>query len=340
MRLNREKFIAALQSVRAGLTSRETIEQSTHFVFRGGKVTTFNEEVCCSTTSDLGEDSLGAVQAKPVLELLYKLPDDEIEVEFTESEFTLKGKRKFAAYRLESQIFLPEDAVEQPKEWVALPEGFGEAVALACSCASTDDSRFALTCVHFHPEYVEACDNLQLLRYPLCLGITTPILIKASALSGLEKVDVQKFGVAANWLTFRSDSGLTYSCRRYAEDYPELGGIVAGGGTPITLPTGMELVVNRAKAAATSADDDKLDVSLKAGKVRIQSLSSRSRYWEVQDVDYDGPPLSFRISADVLASLGSHDGSAEVSESKLKVVTDRYSYVSCLTKVSKKVEAV
>jgi hypothetical protein len=66
--VNREVLLQQLESVQAGLSSREIIEQSSCFVFKDGNVVTFNDEVSCSRPCELGSFT-GAVQAAPLLSI-------------------------------------------------------------------------------------------------------------------------------------------------------------------------------------------------------------------------------------------------------------------------------
>ena len=180
MRVNREELLKVLQSVSPGLAAKEILEQSSCLVFLDGKVATFNDEVACSRKSPL--DLTGAVKAKPLLELLGKLAEDDIEVEQSNGELLVKGKRRKAGVRMEAEVMLPVDAVEEPDEWMKLPAEFSEAVSIVHTCASGEESQFVLTCVHIHPEYLEACDKLQVVRYPLETGVEESTLVRAESL--------------------------------------------------------------------------------------------------------------------------------------------------------------
>ena len=60
-----------LEAVSPGLATREAIEQSSCFVFKDGRVMTFNDEVACSIDCELGFD--GAVAAKPLRSAVWAL---------------------------------------------------------------------------------------------------------------------------------------------------------------------------------------------------------------------------------------------------------------------------
>ena len=84
MKINREEFLRTLEFVSAGLSSREFIQQSTCFVLVGGMIRTFNDEISCSCESPM--DGEGAIPAKPMLDLLRKMPEENILIEIEDGE--------------------------------------------------------------------------------------------------------------------------------------------------------------------------------------------------------------------------------------------------------------
>ena len=127
MKIKKLNLLNELELVSSGLSNREILEQSDSFVFVEGTLFTFNEEVSCRIDSCL-EDLTAAVKAKPLLEVLRKMSEDEIEINFNDSEFRVRGKRREAGIRLEKNITLPIRTVEEAEEWNPLPDDFDQAV--------------------------------------------------------------------------------------------------------------------------------------------------------------------------------------------------------------------
>ncbi len=78
MRVDRKLFLMQLESVMPGLSTREIIEQSSCFIFKDGKVQTYNDEIGCTQNSCLS--IRGAVQALPLISILRKLKEKYLEV--------------------------------------------------------------------------------------------------------------------------------------------------------------------------------------------------------------------------------------------------------------------
>ena len=53
MKINRMNLLNVLESVHPGLSKRDMVEQSACFVFQGGRVITFNDEIACSLETEL-----------------------------------------------------------------------------------------------------------------------------------------------------------------------------------------------------------------------------------------------------------------------------------------------
>ena len=90
--MNRKELLGALSAVRPGLANKEVMEQSCSFVFDGGMVCTYNDEIAVS--HPVPEGISGAVRASELFSLLSKFPDEEIGVEVTEAELVVSGKKR------------------------------------------------------------------------------------------------------------------------------------------------------------------------------------------------------------------------------------------------------
>ena len=81
MKVNREELLRNLESVQAGLSRREILEQSDCFVFGGKRVVTYNDEVSCRGPSGLDDSFRGAAKADKLLEVLREYPVEGVEVD-------------------------------------------------------------------------------------------------------------------------------------------------------------------------------------------------------------------------------------------------------------------
>lgn len=331
-RVNRMDFLQQLETVQPGISPRGIIQQSDSFVFKDGYVMTYNDEVACKTKSVFGKNFVGAVKEAPLLAILRKLVEDEVDVEESDGELIITGKRRKAGIRMDATIELPLDKIEKPTEWKPLPDDFTEAVSLVQECASTDESHFVITCVHLHPKYIEACDNYQLTRYKIRLGIKEPTLVKRDSLKSLTSLEMTEFAETANWIHFRNKSGVQMSCRRYSEAYPDISRIMEmGEGHPATLPKGLGEAAEKAQVfSAENGENDQVFVELVPGKLRIKGQGASGWYQEVKNLTYDGGNMSFFISPKLLIELTKKHNQCAISSDRLLVNGGKFVYVTVL----------
>lgn len=336
MRVNREDLLNELESVRPGLSPKEIIEQSSCFVFSEGAVMTYNDEVACTRKCSL--DIEGAVQAEPLIAMLAKFPNDELDITPVEGELQIKAGRRSSGIRMEQQILLPIDVVEKPRTWKPLDPEFAEAVDIVSRCASTDQSQFSVTCVHIHPDYVEACDNYQLSRFPMKNPIDQPYLVRVNSLKHIIDLGMTKFSETDSWVHFRNKQKLRLSCRRSLETYPDFSPFLKVKGTPTTLPKGLGEAVDKAEVfSKENADNNQVMVELSpknGGRLSVVGEGVSGWYKEVKKLKYLDKPIKFRIDPKLLIEITERHNDCEISKKHLIVKGARFQYCTCLGKVS------
>lgn len=334
--VNREELLRRLDAVASGLAARgETIEQSSCLALRGGRVHTFNDETFCSGPTGLGKEIEGAVAAKPLQDLLRKLPDEEVSVSQSEGVLRVSGQASGTAeLRMESEITLQIDAVEKPEKWLPLPPEFGEAVGTVQHCAAGDGAeRFETTCIHVHPKWVEAADGFQLCRWKIKTGIETPTLVRQVAVRAVNTLDVSEMAETPNWLHFRNASGLTLSCRRYLDEYPDLTGFLKVEGESVQLSKKLGLEADIAKTFTSEVkESDRVLVKIKDGKVRVVGEGVSGRYTSrARKVAFTGE-IAFYISPKLLTELVTKHSECVLSPDRLLVNSGKFRWCVCLVR--------
>ena len=333
MKIEREHLLNLLRMLTPGLASRAIIEQSGDFVFESGRVHSFNDEVVCSVDSPI--DVTMAVPSGPLLGLLEKMPDKEVEVTLEDSKLLIRGKQRRGTIRVSNDIILPINEVEQPDKWTKMPKDLTEAIRIGGMCSGTDASQAVLTCVHIHPERVESCDNFQLCRYPIKTGVKESVLVRYSSLTPMFSIPMTAIAVTPSWLYFKNDSGLTMGFRRLVEQYPgdDIGEVLSFTGSPAKFPDSAGDVLARCEVfSKENLDANLVTVVLKSGKVSLIGRGPSGWYEERLKAGYSGPDASFSIRPSLLVELMKKADVCQVSDGKLKVETDQMSYVVCTGK--------
>jgi len=331
MKIEREALLVELESVRAGLAPRENIEQSACFIFRNGKVITFNDEVSCRRTSLL-KGVEGAVVAKALTDVLHKIQDTHLDVEQIQNELCFGGHGKKFSIALDPNITLPVDRVEPPNDWRKLPKEIIEAVGMVQHCVGKDESKFVTTCVHLFADGIEACDNRQMIRCRIKTGFESSIIVRGTSIANICNMAIEQVSLADSWIHFKSSQGVTISCRRYEEEFPDLEPVLAFKGTPTSIPKDLAKACDRAAIFAEGEDgsDPVVSVSMIPGKLKIVGEGHIGWYKEIKDVVYSGPPLDFLIAPELLRQIGELYKEAEVGEERLKVTGGNWIYISAL----------
>lgn len=333
--VDRESLLQTLESVQAGIASRETaIDQSSCFAVSGGRVHTYNDIEACSAPSPLPPGFEGAIRAQKCLDILRKLPDKELEIEVADGQMILVGKRKRVGLRVEEKIELPIDAIKLPKKWKPLHPDFGEAVATVGSCAGTNEAEFLSVCINVHPKWLEAADKFQVCRWKIKTDVENPTLVRQSSLQHVSSLGMTEFAESDSWLHFRNPNGLVLSCRRYVEDYKtaEITEILKVEGAAVTLPKGLVDAVDNAAVFSSEEQGGRnlVMVELKPGKLKIRGEGTSGWYSEIKKVQYDGEPMTFYCSPALLAGVVQKKPECVIAPGRLKIDAGRWQYVTCL----------
>ena len=341
MDIKRADLLRLLESVSPGLATREVFEQSSCFVFQDKMIITYNDQVACWVESPFDADFTGAVQADSLTALLRKLPDEVIKIEIEGGLLMVRAKNKRAEIRMEAEVVLPIGSVEKPPEerWKELDEHFCEAIGIVQSCAGTDAGSFQLVCVHIHPEWVEACDNFQMCRFPISTGVKRPVLVRRDSVKHITGLAMTEFAETKTWIHFRNPQGLSLACRRFIEEFPDLTQYVQAEGVQTTLPGGLAEAVARAEVfSAANAESPNVKIALDNGSLVVSGEGTHGKYSEKKKVVYEGKPISFMIAPKLLTEVASKHNACQLTSKFLKVDTGKFVYVTSLVVPKQKTE--
>jgi hypothetical protein len=334
MKQKRNEVLNKLKQIMPGLSNKELIEQSTCFVFTQTEAITFNDEVSCRIP--FVTNFKGAVKASPLIDLLNKMNENEIEISHQQSDeqnqLIIKGKRKRSGLFMEAEVNLPVDFVEQPdKQWKKLPEEFPNAVDLVKECASKDETNFQLTCVHITPNCIEACDGYQAANYKLIFPSEKSFLIRADSLKHILSMNPILFTETKSWIHFKNKDKLILSCRKYIAQYQDLSDLFKVKGVVFEFPTEMTDAIVKANVfSSQNLNENYIKVRLKKGVLLIEGKGVDGWYEEGMKIDYDKKEIEFLISPKLLIDLFKKYKQGLINENRLKVSGKNFKYVTCL----------
>jgi hypothetical protein len=328
--VNRGEFLRNLEMCAPGVSSTGIAEQSSAFVFDAGLVTTFNDEIACRIKSGLDESFKGAVESKPLLELLHKLTEDEIAVEIADSTLSVIGKRRRADFNLEAEVLLQTESLEKPGKWFKLDPEFGESIKVVGNCSGRSDVYGYVNCVHLHPRKIEAQDAAQFCSWKIGTGFEKASLVRRDSLKHVVPLGMTKASETDNWLHFRNQAGLVMSCRKYLDEFPDRSKLFDVEGEEVAFPKGLVEELDKAQVFSRENESDRVKVTVKPGKVIVEGIGVHGKYTARPKVNYNGKPMSFLIAPDMLAEVVKQGNVCVVGKDRLTVTNGKYRYLACL----------
>lgn len=344
MKISREEFLRKLEAIQPGTDQgMPTIDQSNCFVFYEGMIGAFNSDICCRVESGLGPDITGAVRAEKALKLLHGFGDDNPDVSLEGGRLYFKGKRRERGYlNIESRISDEIQSVPLPHDFKPIHPQFGEAVGIVSNCAGTDKNKFWTTCVHIHPRWVEACDDIRACRWKFHpkdtftqpgSGIDNPVVVKKIAIKHVASAGVTELSEehSPGWIHFRTPGGMIFSCQSFIEPYEDLTDFLKFDGKTVVFPPGLEEICKTAQIFSSEfAKRDLVRVELSQGEVLVAADGITGGYQKPRKVEYNGPDLIFYISPEILGHVVGKYPQATVVPGKLRVKTDNYVFATQL----------
>ena len=337
MKIDRKTMLATLESVRSGLSSfKELLEQSCSFVFKEGRVYTFNGEVSLNAELKMseGNEVNFAVPAEDLVKLLAKLPDEEIDIELKTGEFIIVGSKRKAGLKIEKEIFLPLDNVEAPGNWIAFPERLLPLMMMGAMSCGKDETQFLTVCVHFTPNAIEASDNYKIFRAELETGFKKEMLIRADSILDLKKHKPTHMSFSKNWAHFKNKEDVVCSIRIHRGKYFDTSPFFKTKGTPIKMPGNLAEIVDRARVLGdnyVTSSNSEVSINLSESLLILSAHKATGWYEEKKRVKYTGRDISFSINPQLLLDLMAHTRDAIVSETNtLTIQTKEFSLIVAL----------
>lgn len=335
MQVEKKELIKALEEVKPGLASKDIIAQSTSFIFQDGHITTFNDEIAISRPFDI--DVTGAVRANELHSLLSKTKSDTIEFEATDNELRVIGKKSKAGIKLEPDVLLPANEIwDLEADYSDLPDTFLKAIRVASYCASSNMSRPHLTCVCIQGQYAVASDGFRIIRVDLGKRakriFKDQLLIPASAIKFLIKYPVIKFAKTSGWIHFITDTELTFSCRAYGAEFPDVDEYLNIEGEELQFPDSTLEILERT-GIFTKENEEGIEfvkIIVENRKMVIRGEGNFGWVEETANCRYKGDRIEFMIDPIFLQDILKDLSKCIISDVALLFRGSNFEHVVCL----------
>jgi DNA polymerase III sliding clamp (beta) subunit (PCNA family) len=315
MNIYREDLLAVLELVRPGLSSKEAIEQSNHFIFNKDEILAYNDELLISYPIDI--ELQCTVDASLFYKLISRMNQETISLNVKKEKLECKGGKTRASIPIvkESEIFTHIKAVTdsfKDCKWKKLSKDFTDGLKLCAFSALTDRTTGTLTSVRVEGKDVMSGGGGRYSWYEMDDEVEEDFYIEAVLITELSKYeDVTEYCLSASWAHFKSESGVTFSARRVIplELLPFKRAFEgATDGVRIRIPAGLKESIETANLVNDGEQGvDKL-VKLTIEDKKITSEAQSKKGTITQEVEFDKPikidaPIEVRIRPNFLMEV-------------------------------------
>lgn len=319
MKINRHTLIDALEIVRPGLANKELIEQTTSFAFLENMVVTFNDETCIQHPID-DLDFEGAVKAEEFFALLKKLKKDEVNIVENESELKLSSGTITAGVRMQKEILLPLEEVQEKLKWHKLPKSFHDAVDMCRGCVSGDQAQPVITCVNVtNAGIYEATDGFSAIQVNTSEELpVNDFLLPAAHIGTLLNLNPTHIALGNSWVHFKNENKTVFSIRILTDKFPNVNVLMQReASTMVPIPKDLLPTIERAGIFAKRDHklDEALDVTLEKNRMYVEGKSDNGWYKEIVKCEYDdADSASFSIVPYLFTKLITQTGEFGLNE--------------------------
>jgi hypothetical protein len=218
MEVNREDLLDVLNLVRPGLSQKEVIEQSNHFIFNKDEILAYNDELLISYPFDI--ELQCTVDASLFLKLISRMTSQIVAIELKKDRLEVWNEKTSAHMPIikESEIFEYIQAVTkglQEADWHRLSQDFIDGLRLCAFSAETDRTLGTLTCVRVEGEDIMSGSKSRVSWYKMDKKVDEDFYIEAALIEELSKYeDISSYTLSKAWAHFKSEGGVTFSARR------------------------------------------------------------------------------------------------------------------------------
>ena len=335
MKIKKDDLKRALEIVKPGLANKEIIEQATSFAFIEGRVVTYNDEISVShPIKDL--EITGTIRAEELYKFLGKIKEEEIDVNYTESEIVLKCGRATTGFAITKEILLPlKEEISEKGKWKTIPTDFCEAMNFAAMSCSSDMTNPKLICVHVNQKgYIEGSDNFRIVHYIIDELPVETFLIPASSAKIVIKLNPTKISEGNGWVHFKTTEGTVISCRVFKETYVDSSQYIKPpkNGKTIKLPETLSDVLDKAIifAKREQTSDEVVEINIQEKKLTVESKSDFSWFKESIPIKYEGKTISFSVTPYLLKDILKKTNECTLNSGTLYFKSESWIYVTSL----------
>lgn len=312
--IDRAQLLRVLTTASVGTTKKELIEQSNCFIFTQEHIISFTGEILTRCTNPLPHIR-GAIPAEEMVEMLAKLPDEQVGISLRDNEIRIKGAKREVGITCMKNVQLPYSEVPRPHRFETIEDPLMGTLLQAARVCGRDETKPMTTTVHITGAgCVEACDNYRLFRSILPPSGSGDVLIPASSVEAIGGLILTHMAVRKGWIHFCNKYDHVVSLRCVEGDYPDLSGFLKMKDPhKVRLPSNLSDILSRAEVMQDSGFDAMVSVEIASGALTLKARSDSGWYRESKSIKYDGSPLRFQVNPTFLSEVISKSNKVTIS---------------------------
>jgi DNA polymerase III sliding clamp (beta) subunit (PCNA family) len=331
MKIDRKELLRVLESCYPGIARTENVEQSDCYTFVPGGVIAYNEEICCFHAVPTQFNC--AVPARPIIDTLRKLSEDEVDIELVEGRLMIKcpGMRRIGI-TVHQDVVMNSENVERARTWIDVQPAFSDGLAMVADCAAKEAEQFAWTCVEISPKGLQATDGYQAMRYKVECPVERSFLIRRESCTAVAGLGVAAIHIGDDWFGMKTYTGLEVYVRKYTDEFPDLSEVFnAECVSSLRFPPGLLDATQKALPfLADTSTGKQIVIRLKPKKMMIHASNMSGFYEEIRDIDYEGPSRSFALNPKYIQNLLKYDTPCHLGQNTVKIRGDNVSLIASL----------
>lgn len=330
MKINRLEFIDILQKIRPGLGKKDIVEQTTHFIFTGKNLLTYNDQI--SISYPFRSKIKCSVPADEFYKILNEIDCDDLEISLEESILYFETKK----VKVQLSVNLEIDKallIEVNEDWKRLPSNFAESISFCSFSASKDMTHPVLTCLYINGQHVVSSDNYRISQYYMKGKMKDTFLFPASVVKELIKFPIQSYSISESWLFFKTEDDVVFSCRRMEGDFPDISKLFEIKGKEIILPKETKKAVNVSSILAEGEfeSDRKIKVKIKDGKLTCSGEREIGKIdFCIEAKSLKGKEFSFGINPEFFNMILAKSNSVIIEDNKLLFIAENFKHIISL----------
>lgn len=336
MKIEKDNFKRVLNIIKPGLAKKEILEQTTHFIFTGEELFTYNDKICVS--HPFKTDFACSVIADDLIRILNGMKSKEIEVFYDTNQLRIEAKKERAGL-----FTFPEGQISTlvaslgikdllKRRWRFLPNDFSRGLSLCIFSASRDITHGILAGILVEGGLVTSTDDLRISRYSLDSKVHDSFIIPVSSAVELVGFSPKKYLLTDSWIHFQTSNQVVFSSRRLVGDYPDVSSFFNVEGEEVVFPDNLLNSIEAVTVMAEGEFDLDRRISVRVSSGSVSCRAERDKGWVEHEVEstYNGKTLIFEINPIFLRQILEKSTKMILSEEKSLFLSDKFQHVMAM----------